>query len=258
MSLTTNLLHYWKFDESSGNASDSVGSFTLTNTNTVTYSTGKINNGAYTTEAANNYLSANAPETLEGDATVNFWAYISSFSTSSDAIYLRTVNPVWDNYYMITSSNIKYQASSYNSGNQIGDSTWTNTFSTGTWYMITVLTTTSSYTSEVYVNGTSLGTQNFNNSWPSTGKSPRVYTSGSAMYASYPARLNGRIDELGVWSRKLSSSEITSLYNGGSGLQYPFVSGPANLKSLNTNVKANIKSYNTNTLANIKSIDTNA
>lgn len=35
-------------------------------------------------------------------------------------------------------------------------------------------------------------------------------------------------------------------------------SGPANLKSLDTNVKANIKSYNTNVIANIKSINTNA
>lgn len=34
-------------------------------------------------------------------------------------------------------------------------------------------------------------------------------------------------------------------------------SGPANLKSLDTNLKANIKSYNTNLIANIKSIDTN-
>jgi hypothetical protein len=34
--------------------------------------------------------------------------------------------------------------------------------------------------------------------------------------------------------------------------------GPANLKSLDTNVAANIKSYNTNTLANVKSINTNA
>jgi len=36
------------------------------------------------------------------------------------------------------------------------------------------------------------------------------------------------------------------------------VSGPTNLKSLDTNLKANIKSYNTNVLANIKSINTNA
>lgn len=35
-------------------------------------------------------------------------------------------------------------------------------------------------------------------------------------------------------------------------------SGPANLKSLDTNVTANIKSYNTNLIANVKSINTNA
>ena len=46
MALTDNLVSYWKLDESSGNAADSVGSNTLTNTNTVTYSAGKINNGA--------------------------------------------------------------------------------------------------------------------------------------------------------------------------------------------------------------------
>lgn len=34
-------------------------------------------------------------------------------------------------------------------------------------------------------------------------------------------------------------------------------SGPANLKSLDTNLKANIKSYNTNLIANVKSINTN-
>jgi hypothetical protein len=35
------------------------------------------------------------------------------------------------------------------------------------------------------------------------------------------------------------------------------VSGPANLKSYNTNLKANIKSINTNVIANVKSLDTN-
>lgn len=34
-------------------------------------------------------------------------------------------------------------------------------------------------------------------------------------------------------------------------------SGPANLKSYNTNLKANIKSINTNVIANVKSLDTN-
>lgn len=38
----------------------------------------------------------------------------------------------------------------------------------------------------------------------------------------------------------------------------PAASGPANLKSLNTNLKANIKSINTNLIANVKSLNTNA
>jgi len=37
----------------------------------------------------------------------------------------------------------------------------------------------------------------------------------------------------------------------------PPASGPANLKSYNTNLKANIKSINTNLIANCKSLDTN-
>ncbi len=38
---------------------------------------------------------------------------------------------------------------------------------------------------------------------------------------------------------------------------YTVVSGPANLKSYNTNLAANIKSINTNLIANVKSLDTN-
>jgi hypothetical protein len=33
---------------------------------------------------------------------------------------------------------------------------------------------------------------------------------------------SGSLDELSVWSRALSSTEVTSLYNSGSGFQYPF------------------------------------
>lgn len=38
----------------------------------------------------------------------------------------------------------------------------------------------------------------------------------------------------------------------------PTPSGPANLKSYNTNLKANIKTINTNAIANVKTLDTNA
>ena len=47
MALNTNILASWKFDESSGNASDSSGNGkTLTNINTIAYVAGKVNNAA--------------------------------------------------------------------------------------------------------------------------------------------------------------------------------------------------------------------
>lgn len=41
-------------------------------------------------------------------------------------------------------------------------------------------------------------------------------------------------------------------------ITYTVVSGPANLKTYNTNVAANIKSIDTNLIANVKTLDTNA
>ena len=38
---------------------------------------------------------------------------------------------------------------------------------------------------------------------------------------------NGLMDEIGVWNRSLSDSEITDLYNGGSGITYTNVFEPA-------------------------------
>ena len=34
--------------------------------------------------------------------------------------------------------------------------------------------------------------------------------------------LAGSIDEAGIWSRALSGTEITELYNAGAGITYPF------------------------------------
>src|SRR5262249_31508245 len=37
----------------------------------------------------------------------------------------------------------------------------------------------------------------------------------------YTHYFNGAIDEIGVWNRALTSTEITNLYNSGAGLAYP-------------------------------------
>jgi len=49
-------------------------------------------------------------------------------------------------------------------------------------------------------------------------------------YTSYGTQnyFDGKIDEVGIWSRALTSNEITTLYNSGSGLTYPFTEVNAN------------------------------
>ena len=37
---------------------------------------------------------------------------------------------------------------------------------------------------------------------------------------------NGALDEVGIWRRVLTANEITTLYNGGAGLSYPFTIAP--------------------------------
>ena len=34
--------------------------------------------------------------------------------------------------------------------------------------------------------------------------------------------LSANLDEFGIWNRALSNTEITDLFNGGTGLSYPF------------------------------------
>jgi hypothetical protein len=55
----------------------------------------------------------------------------------------------------------------------------------------------------------------------------------------------------GLFSSEVDHIRITVYYTEA------VASGPANLKSYNTNLKANIKSINTNLLANVKKLDTN-
>ncbi len=39
---------------------------------------------------------------------------------------------------------------------------------------------------------------------------------------------DGKIDEVGLWTREITSAEETTLYNSGDGLQYPFTTGYGN------------------------------
>ena len=211
MALATNLVSYWKLDESSGNAADaSGGGFTLTNNNGVTYSSAVINNGAVFTRSSSQYLS-NTSSTL-GLVASNF-----SFS-----FWIKVVSTTL--YYTIigkdTAVSRGYQA--YNDIDGVGFTiggtslifTAKPTLSTSVFSHIVI--TQSGTSSSIYQNGSLVGTA----TGASIPSSTAVFEIGND--GSYGDYLDGRMDEVGVWSRALTSGEVTQLYNGWAGIQYPF------------------------------------
>ena len=129
------------------------------------------------------------------------------------------------------------------------DGTNTTTLSTGTWYMLS-FTYSNTAGGVVYVNGASDGTFAAGNP---------LNTNGNQFFIGYQQTysnryFNGAIDEVGVWSRALSSTEIAALYNSGSGLQYPF-SSSSSIKTINGLANASIKTVNGLAKASMKSFN---
>lgn len=229
MSLITNLVSYWKLDESSGNATDSVSSNTLTNNNTVTYSAGKINNGANFVSASSKYLSIadNASLSITGNLSISAWVNFSSTPSSG-------------NYYAIVSKlngspNYSYAFNLYNNAGTLslyfqnstngtavtqGLVAWTPT--TSTWYHISAVYTAAAGSVSFYVNGVQQGSTQ-------TGLGTSIFDSTSLFAIGFYDGGNyfdGSIDEVGIWSRALSADEVSQLYNSGIGNPYIFTETP--------------------------------
>jgi hypothetical protein len=227
MSLSTNLVSYWKLDEASGDAADSKGSNTLSNIGTMTYATGKINNGAVI--ATGKYLKIlDAAQTgldLSGDFTLGFWVKFNSLPGVEGEMY-------FINKYGGSSGTDSYLLELYNAGGTLelygvtcadgstphaAEQSWTP--STATWYYVNMVYTASAHTVKFYINGSAISVAiDVTDTSIYNGTAPFVvgaYNNGSNT-------LDGIMDEIGVWSRVLSETEIYTLYNSGRGLQYPF------------------------------------
>lgn len=227
--LTDNIETYYKLDESSGNASDATGNGNTLTNNSTTYSTGVINNAAYFSGASGSYLSysslINAKPLYNQNFTVNFWLKMNNNPSGTAATPFSYFDSTTANHKMqigiqYLSSTIYINRGQDTQNDQYGVA---QTLTTGTWYMLTY--TYDGSTIALYLNGnctpivsgasTITGT---NSAYDGFGTSN--FTVGTDRGTNRPT--NGDVDEVGYWSRTLTCSEITQLYNSGSGLQYPF------------------------------------
>jgi len=237
--LTTSLISYWKLDETSGTRADSVGSNNLTDNNTVTQAVGKLGNSAQFTIANSEYLSHidNASLSIGStDFTISAWVYLDT----------KTSNMVFVSKYGGGGGNGEYALYYKLSADAFACSTFPQLdasvtppggVQTGQWYFLTCSHNATTHTNTITVN----------NTWTNTsaaGTEPsdtiaefaigRFQGSGSTMY------FNGRVDSVGFWKRILAAGEITTLYNSGAGLEYPFSTLSAGTVSLTTRTDSSI------------------
>lgn len=229
ITLTTSIISYWKLDESSGNAADSVGSNTLTNTNTVTYAAGKINNGAdFGASNTNKKLTNTGAGGIDGGAiSFSCWIKPTALPTSDADPYATSTfsmmsqgNSSSSAFYSMHLSNVSGTQRVYFTRfkNSVGSTGAYGDSTTSTSVFTHIVGTYDGTTLKVYINGslqantvTDSGTGSSGSSFINIGNRNTV------------AFFSGMVDEAGMWSRALSSTEVTELYNGGAGIQYPFV-----------------------------------
>ncbi len=184
---------------------DSKGGFTLTNTNTVTPTTGQID-GAATFVSATNQRLANTVGTMNPGAafTLSAWINATSFPNAANVVIALEGAT---NYKIISvtsagklSCNVLYGAA--NAG-----LTGTTTLSAGTWYYLTLVGDVTGITG--YLNAVSEGTTaNPGGGFPSTGS---IYIGSEPLNPTL--RWNGKIDEVRESSVVRSATWITTEYN---------------------------------------------
>lgn len=208
------LLHYYKMEESSGSRVDSLGGTSLSvQAGSVSSAAGKNNSGASIAVANNLGIAANAffPTT---SWTVTFWLKPTSFTTGAQdtPIFVSTSGNSGFDLVQVQSStnaNIQLWPLGAGGGTIVGDP-----FSTGSFHFIAVVFNKTAKTGFMTIDTNTV-------SWGPTGGT--FAFDSSVMEFSFTTTLgvNGVFDELAVWNRTLSPSEITTLYNGGAGRFYP-------------------------------------
>ena len=214
-----NGIGYWKFDETSGNllnkattsagwtnGAGSAGDGTVTG---CTYSQSGVVGNSFGFDGVDDEIEA--PDDVIWDITGNIsicgWIKPTNFSNYRTMIAKR-----------VDASNVTFQLGAdittgriiWYAGVEVHHSNTAMT--TGVWNFI-AMTLTSGNSGTFYLNGSSDGT--FTNIGGRT-----TNTASLQIGHSQPTPIEvmiGNIDELSLWSRILTSAEITTLYNGGSG-----------------------------------------
>jgi hypothetical protein len=221
--LSTNILSYYRLDETSGtNASDVLGLNNGTANNNYIFNTsrtGRINTGADFSKG--NFLINGTTSIPYSNFTVSAWVNASSFATTTRTIYSQRevgdTNPLVQ--FRFETDKLGVEARS-NTGSGYLNSYGTVALTANRLYHAVLVYNGTNF--RVYVNGSLYHTTAVytGGSWADVDTSATWIGAGYGGGSGGENWMTGMIDEIGVWGRALSPTEITLLYNSGNGCSY--------------------------------------
>lgn len=227
--LLTGILGYWKFNETSGtNINDEVSTNDITTDSTAS-SSGKIGYCRDFNSATPNYayVEATPIDPTTDKISISLWFYLDSTASTlgHDICLLRydyNSGTPWQTIFIkINSLDNKIVGAVTNSTSTLYSVGSSSAMVASQWYHVVFVCRGNSQTLQLWVDGldVSTGAETFSgtNILSSDGN-----LSVGNNYSGGDESLDGRIDEIGIWNKDLSSTEIASLYATGSGLEYPF------------------------------------
>jgi hypothetical protein len=219
-SLNVGLVSYYKLDETSGSiAVDSLDNNNLTNFNSVAIDqTGKIGPAYDFSGATNRYLEKTIPTGfINTDVSSSMWLNFVDADQWDTVWMLDDDEPVNRELYLHFNSTTELRMVTCDAtGGCINSATSFSSFFGSYVHIATVSTATYN---ELWINGNLKNNQ--------TGQWDRLpgldnLTIGNYAYNARTRSPNGLIDEIGLWNRTLTASEISDLYNSGSGIPFSF------------------------------------
>lgn len=221
--LTTNLYAWYSLEDLVDGHS---GGFDLTNANTVAFNSGLIGNAADTGATNTNKKLSNGTFPTYGASghwSIAGWANVTTAPTSgTDKIFFAsnshtsgsTNDVVYCIKYVNQAGTLKMNYARLREGVAWQDGLYTVTLTEGTWYHHVITydgTSTRGYLNGSLVTGPTAYSGVGNNSF---GQGIDIFSRGGGDFFS------GLIDMVGFWSKALSTTEISDLYNGGVGNDY--------------------------------------
>jgi hypothetical protein len=220
--LLTNLLVWYNCDEASGNLLDQhTSGINLTDVATVTAGTGKIG-GARDFERDNGeyfYQSTGDDFEATGSISVSAWINVESLSLTRDICGVRGNSAATSAWVVRVATDNQLEVSVWNTSDasKVMDHETVGISSTGVWYHVVATIDIDNNLVNLWVNSTAMGAEAFTG----PARSVTAYDFAVGGRNSSTIRMDGLIDELGIWrGRVLTQDDVNLLYNSGNGRTY--------------------------------------